>query len=343
VRAVDVVGAGEHAPVVLPVTASVAAGDAPGDHAPGTATRIMTGAPVPRGADAVVPFEWTDAGSPVAVRRGAGPAQHIRRAAEEVSAGAVALEAGARLGPVQLAWLVACGVGTVTVRARPRVAVVSTGSELGPAEDPVGVPDSNAVALTAATEAMGCEVRRYGPVGDDVEAVRAVVAAAACHADLVVTTGGISAGDLDVVKAALRDEAGFWFGHVAVKPGRPQGCGVLEADGRRVPVVCLPGTPVAAYSSFLAFVAPALRVLAGGGPRHRTALLAVGVTASDRTVLLPGRYDEVGRVAPLRGHVGHSQRLLLRADALLVVPPFGRVIPAGEPIEVLALRPEEDR
>lgn len=348
VRAVDVLGATEHAPVILPVDASVAAGDRPGRHAPGTATRIMTGAPVPEGADTVVPFEWTDAGSPVAVRRGAEPGRHIRRAAEEVAAGAVALEAGARLGPAQLAWLVAAGVDSVPVRPRPRVAIVSTGSELlssseGGAGDDPRVPDSNAAALSAAVESLGCEPLRHGPVGDDVAGLRVALAGAAAQADLVVTTGGISAGDLDVVKAALRDEPGSWFGHVALKPGRPQGCGKIDAGGRRVPVVCLPGTPVAAYSSFLAFVAPALRVLAGRGVRRRTVPLAVDVPASDRTVLLPGRYDEDGRIAPLHGHLGHSQRLLAGADALLVVPPFGKVIPAGEPIEVLALRPEEDR
>ncbi|WP_341350962.1 molybdopterin-binding protein [Nocardioides convexus] len=204
------------------------------------------------------------------------------------------------------------------------------------------VPDSNSATLLAAGEAVGAAVCRFGPVADDLGGFRAALAEAAAVSDLVVTTGGISAGDHDVVKAALREEPGFWFGPVAMKPGRPQGCGVLEVAGRRVPVVTLPGTPVAAYASFLLYVFPALRALAGLPQATRTAPLARPVEAGDRTVLLPGRYDDRGRIAPLPGRVGHAQALLARADALLVVPASDRVVPEGAPVEVLALHPEED-
>jgi molybdopterin molybdotransferase len=146
------------------------------------------------------------------------------------------------------------------------------------------------------------------------------------------------------VKAALRDEPGFWFGPVALKPGRPQGVGtVTAAGGRRVPVITLPGSPVAAYSSFLLFVLPALRALAGREPPAvRRAPRAAPVQAAGRTVLLPAAYDESGRVAPMPGHAGHSQRLLAAADVLLVVPPDERMIDAGEILEVHFLEPREE-
>lgn len=334
VRAADVA----QVPVELPVTGVVAAGDPVPVLTPGSAVRIMTGAEVPPGADLVVPFEWTTGTDPVRVLRTAPAGRHLRRLGEDVAAGAVALPAGTRLGPAQLGLLTSVGATTVPVRPRPRLGVLSTGAELVAGH----VPDSNSATLLAAGAAAGADVARWGPVADDPAAFRAALDAAAASADLVVTTGGVSAGDHDVVKAALRAEPGFWFGPVAMKPGRPQGCGVLDVDGRRVPVVTLPGTPVAAYASFLLYVVPVLRVLAGLPPVRRTAVLAAPVTAGDRTVLLPARYAADGRFAPLPGHVGHAQGLLARADALLVVPASDRVVPEGAPVEVLALHPEED-
>lgn len=334
VRAADVADV----PVELPVTGVVAAGDAVPTLEPGAAIRIMTGAELPPGADLVVPFEWTSGTDPVRVLRTAASGRHVRRTGEDVAAGAVAVAAGTRLGPVHLGLLTSVGAPAVLVRPRPRLGVLSTGAELVAGH----VPDSNSATLLAAGEAAGAEVRRFGPVADDHDAFRAALRDAAAESDLVVTTGGISAGDHDVVKAVLREEPGFWFGPVAMKPGRPQGCGALDVAGRRVPVVTLPGTPVAAYASFLLYVLPALGTLAGLPPRTRTAVLATPVTAGDRTVLLPGRYDGQGRIAPLPGHVGHAQGLLARADALLVVPASDRVVPDGEEVEVLALHPEED-
>lgn len=324
--------------VTLPVAGVVAAGGPVVPLPEGAAVRIMTGAALPPGADLVIPFEWTSGTDPVTVLRTAAVGRHIRREGEDVAAGAVALPAGTRLGPAQVGLLASVGRPDVVLRGRPRLAVISTGAEL------VGghVPDSNTATLVAAGRAAGAEATGHGPVPDDPEALREQLARAAEAADLVVTTGGISAGDHDVVKAALRGEPGFWFGPVAMKPGRPQGHGVVTTrDGRRVPVVTLPGTPVAAYASFLLYVVPALRVLAGLPSRVTTAPLAVAVEGGDRTVLLPGRYDQDGSIVPLPGHAGHSQGLLATADALLVVPPTGRLVPEGEPVEVLALHPEE--
>lgn len=335
VRTADLV----EVPVALPVSGVVAAGDEVAALKEGTAVRIMTGAEVPPGADVVIPFEWTTGDDPVRIERAAAPGRHIRRAGEDVAAGEVAVAGGARLGPARLGLLTSVGATEVEVRVRPRLAVVSTGAELVGGQ----VPDSNTPTLLAAARAAGADATGFGPAPDDPDRFLAVLAAAAEAADVVVTTGGISAGDHDVVKAALRGRDGFWFGPVAMKPGRPQGCGALvTGDGRRVPVVTLPGTPIAAYASFLLYVVPLLRTLAGTAWEPVTAPLAEAVTASDRTVLLPARHVENGRVAAMPGHAGHSQRLLAAADALLVVPPTGRLVPEGTPVEVLALHPEEE-
>jgi molybdopterin molybdotransferase len=338
VRAADVASATSDAPVLLPVAGVVAAGDATQPALePGTAWRIMTGAPVPTGADAVVPFEWTDRGREQVRVDGAVPhARHIRIAGEDVAEGSVAVSAGTLLAPRHLALLAAVGIGTVAVHPAPRVAVIATGEELTAGQ----VPDSNTIALTAAGRELGADVQSFGPVPDDADVLRKRIATAAEAADLVVTTGGVSAGDHDVVKAALGDRSDFWFGSVAVKPGRPQGAGsVTTSDGRSVPVVCLPGTPVAAYSTFLLFAAPALRAL-GGRVREvpaRGVLDAPVAAAADRTLLLPAGYVAPGRVAQLIGHVGHSQRLLAAADVLLVVPPGGDPLPADGEVAILPL------
>ena len=352
VRAGDVAAA---TPVELPVAGVVAAGDQVAVLPEGAAIRIMTGAPVPSSADLVITFEWTTGTDPVRILRQAPAGRHIRRAGEDVAAGAVALAAGTRLGPARIGLLVSVGCAEVVVHPRPRLAVLTTGSELtrscrvggtklqewGP-EVTGMLPDSNAATLSAAGRAHGAEVGVLGPVADDVDEFRHHLADAVDSADLVVTTGGISVGDHDVVKAALHEDPAFWFGSVAMKPGRPQGFGVIVADdGRSVPVITLPGTPIAALAAFQLYVVPALRALAGQRQRVRTAPISTDVEGTDRTVLLPGRYDEAGRIAPLPGHAGHSQRLLAAADALIVVPSTGRLFPAGTSLEVLALHPEE--
>jgi len=323
-------------PVELPVAGAVAAGDEAPPLPAGAALRIMTGAPLPQGADLVVPFEWTSGVDPVRVLRSAAPGRHVRRKGEDVREGETALAAGTRVRPPQLGLLASVDAGSVAVRSRVRLAVVATGAELVEGR----VPDANTPTLLAAGRAVGAEAVAFGPVADDPERFRRRLAEAAEGADVVVTTGGISAGDHDVVKAALRGQEGFWFGSVAMKPGRPQGCGaIVTADRRRVPVVTLPGTPVAAYAGFVLYVVPLLHALAGSPWRPPTVPLAAPVTAGDRSVLLPGVLED-GRIRPLPGHAGHSQRLLAAADALLVVPPTGRLVPEGTPVEVLAPRCE---
>jgi molybdopterin molybdotransferase len=330
VRAADVAAL----PASLPVAGVTAAGDQVAVLEAGTAIRIMTGAPVPPGADLVVPFEWTSGDDPVEVLKSADAGRHIRLEGEDVRAGEVALAAGSLVGPAQIGLLVSVGATSVEVRPRPRLGVISTGAELVEGH----VPDSNTATLLAAGRELSADVEAFGPAPDDVPRFLEVLRAAAERCDLVVTTGGISAGDHDVVKAALRDDPAFWFGPVAMKPGRPQGCGtVVTGDGRRVPVVTLPGTPIAAYAAFLLFAREVLAVLSGAAVDdiRRTAELGAPVTAGDRTVVLPGRYDENGRVVPLPGHAGHSQRLLAQAELLLVVPPVRQALEAGTDVEVL--------
>ncbi len=352
VRAADIVSATPDTPVELPVAGVVAAGDATRPTlAAGTGWRIMTGAPVPVGADAVVPFEWTDRGRErVRFDRAVPVARHIRRAGEDVVAGTVAVPGGTVLASRHLALLAAVGTSFVSAHPPPRVVVIVTGQELavpdavssGLTDLPAHVPDSNSVALVAAGRAAGAQVTAIGPVPDDVGVFLDRLAQAAEVADLIVTTGGVSAGDHDVVKAALREQEGFWFGSVAVKPGRPQGVGaVMAANGRTVPVASLPGTPVAAYASFRLFAEPVIRALAGqqGVARPRAVLDVPVEVAEDRTLVLPAAYVGPGRVAQLAGHVGHSQRLLAAADVLLVVPPGLAPLPAGAEVEILPLGP----
>ncbi len=369
VRGADVTGAAADSPVRLPVAGVVAAGAVwPAELTPGSALRIMTGAAVPAGADTVVPFEWTDRGHDnVLIEHPVAAGRHIRRTGEDVAAGAVALAAGTRLAPRHLGLLAAVGCREVVVRPQPRVAVIATGAELvgasyltesldaGAAADdsvrydapdlpPGTVPDSNSPTIAAQVRAVGGEPTVLGPAGDDPDVFAGLLAWAAEGSDLVVTTGGVSAGDHDVVKAALAGRDGMWFGSVAVKPGRPQGAGVVDAGGRAVPVVCLPGTPVAAYCSFLLFAVPAIRTLAGHPPRRSgletSAPLAEALAADpERTLLLPGAMDEAGRVAVLPGHAGHSQRLLAAADVIMVVP-SSEPLAAGQWVDVIRLSPE---
>ncbi|WP_141015416.1 molybdopterin molybdotransferase MoeA [Nocardioides sambongensis] len=360
VRAADIApdvtgaGAGPGGPggdVSLPVVAAVGAGAAgPSALEPGAAVRIMTGAPVPPGADTVVPFEATTGeGDRVRLPGDLRAGAHIRRAGEDVAAGETLARAGDPLDPRTAGLLAAAGVARVAARPAPRLVVLTTGSELVPAgTDPAhlapgAIHDSTAVTLVAEARALGAEVRHRGPVGDDPEAFLVLLHDAVRDADLVVTTGGVSAGDHDVVKAALAGRGGFWFGQVAVRPGRPQGHGVLHVDGeqgrRAVPVVNLPGTPAASYLTFQAFVRPLLAVLSGADP-DVTVPVTLGAPvrrSPDRTLLLPGGRGEDGRAVVLPGHVGHSQRLLARTELVLVVPPGSEELPEGARIGAIVV------
>ena len=282
----DVAQASPEHPAALPVTEDIPAGRT--DHLklePGTAHRIMTGAPVPDGATAVVPVEATDGGRhSVNVRASAKPGQHIRRAGEDVTAGMTVLRSGQLVAPAALGLAAALGLTGLKVIPRQRVLVMSTGEELVKPGQPLlpgQIYESNAVMLAAALREAGCTVVASLTSGDDVDEFRRVLDGYADDADLVVTTGGVSAGAYEVVKDAL-GQGGVEFVKVAMQPGMPQGAGTITdaAGGARTAIITLPGNPVSALVSFEVFVRPALRnAMALPDPHRprRTAVLAEGL------------------------------------------------------------------
>lgn len=277
VRAADLAAASESSPVTLPVLGDIAAGAPAGAPAgagarpdrigPGQCARIMTGAPLPAGADAVVPVEWTDGGATeVRISRPAEPGRYVRPRGEDITAGQVVLEPGTPLGAAQVGLCAAVGRGRVAVRPRPRVAVLSTGSELVEPGRPIEtgeIWDANSFTLAAAATEAGFTAERHGIVADDADTVLSTLQGLVARVDAIVTSGGVSMGVYDVVKEVLRRLGTVRFGKVAMRPGKPQGFGMLEAHGARVPIFTLPGNPVSAYVSFQVFVKPALRVMQG--------------------------------------------------------------------------------
>lgn len=346
VRFADVATA-DSTPVVLRVLGDVHAGDAPTDTVvEGTTLRIMTGAPIPPGADAVVPVEWTDGGAQtVEIRRAPTPGQHLRHVGEDVRPGDVIVRAGQVLGPRQLGALAGVGIGEVLVAPRPRVVVMPTGAELlEPGTDlvPGAIHDANSFLLTAAVRAAGAVGYRVRAVADDVDAFREALDDQLVRADVVVTSGGVSKGTRDVVKAALRDEPGMTFREVAMQPGKPQGFGHVGPE--RTPLFALPGNPVSSYVSFEMFVAPALRRMAGREPVSRPLFAA---TLTEPVTAPPGRRtflrgyavtDADGtRVTPVGGSGSHLLGGLAGANALIVLDEDREKAAAGDPVPVMLL------
>ena len=344
VRAADVAGATEDDAVVLPVADDIPAGrtDVP-VLAPGTAHRIMTGAPLPAGADAVVQVEHTDAGADqVRVFRGPAPGTSVRRTGEDVAAGAVVLPAGAVLRAPQIGVAAAVGAATVAVRRRPVVLVVSTGSELVAAGTPLRpgqIYESNGPMLAAAVDDAGGVGELLHFVPDDVAHLQRVLGErlAGGRVDLVITSGGISAGAYEVVKEALADR-GVEFVKVAMQPGGPQGVGRVGDTG----VVALPGNPVSSQVSFEVFVRPALRAALGHPHPERarvTASLAAPLTSTPgRRQFRRGVLDAVdGTVREMGGPPSHLLAALARADCFFVVPEEVTELPAGASVEVWLL------
>ncbi|MEV5470641.1 gephyrin-like molybdotransferase Glp [Streptomyces griseoincarnatus] len=371
VRVADIAGASEEYPASLEVVGDVAAGVADPVHVgPGQAARIMTGAPLPPGAETVVPVEWTDGGlgegpaagmrarslapdgatGQVAVYRPAPARAHVRAQGSDVRAGDRVLEAGTVLGPPQISLLAAVGRGTVRVRPRPRVVVLSTGSELVQPDEPLRpgqIYDSNSFALTAAARDAGAIAYRVGAVADDAETLRDTIEDQLVRADLMVTSGGVSVGAYDVVKEALahagdEDEpgSGVEFRRLAMQPGKPQGFGSIGPD--HTPLLALPGNPVSSYVSFELFVRPAIRTLMGlqdvHRPRVRAELRAEKALTSPkgRRQFLRCRYAD-GVVTPVGGAGSHLVAALAQANALVVVPEDVEDVAPGTEVEVVLL------
>ncbi|MBP2705418.1 molybdopterin molybdotransferase MoeA [Microbispora sp. RL4-1S] len=339
VRAEDVAAA----PVTLAVVGDVAAGDG-GVHAvgPGLVTRIMTGAPVPAGADAVVPVEWTDGGTArVRVGRPAGPGNAIRRAGEDVRAGEIVLREGTMIGPAQLGILAGVGRRRVTVRPKPRVVVLSTGAELAEPGSPLGrgqIWESNSFMLAAAVREAGGEGFRAGAVTDDPKEFMERLDAQLIRADAVITSGGVSMGAYEPVKEALMPLGTVAFEKVAMQPGMPQGFGVVGPD--QVPIFALPGNPVSSFVSFVLFVRPALRKMQGL-PDGPSATVRATITAPVRSPAGRRSYLRAvltgDAVTPVRGQGSHQLAALAGANALAVVPEDATELPVGTEVEVIPL------
>lgn len=361
VRTADTEGATDTYPSVLPVVGDIAAGagELP-KVGPGQAARIMTGAPVPPGAQAVAPVEWTDGGTgtgvaaaamtaavadeEVRVLRPVAEGAHIRRRGSDVAAGTTVLEAGTRLGPTQIGLLAAIGRAAVKVRPRPRVVVLSTGSELVQPGEPVGpgqIADSNSFTLTAAAQEAGAIAYRVGAVPDEADRLRAVLEDQLGRADLIVTSGGVSVGAYDVVKDVFDSYGGVEFRKLRMQPGKPQGFGRI-GGAAGVPLLALPGNPVSAYISFELFVRPVIRTMLGSADVHRPVVRALCPTAlrspAGRRQFLRGRYSAAdGTVAPVGGAGSHLVGALAKADCLITVPEDVTELPAGSEVDVVLL------
>ncbi|WP_413451391.1 gephyrin-like molybdotransferase Glp [Georgenia phoenicis] len=348
VRAADLAGAGEDTPVALPVDGDVPAGTTdPTPVGPGRAVRIMTGAPLPPGADAVVPVELSDQPpgatalpTRVLLRRAPAEGAHVRRRGEDVRPGDVVVTAGTVLAATHLSAAVSAGYGELLVHPRPRVGVLATGDELcapGTAPGPGRIPDSNSLLVAGLVREAGAQPVPLGSVGDDPDALRAVVEAALPGLDALVTSGGVSVGTKDVVKAALSGELDFTT--VAMQPGKPQGFGHLAG---RVPVFALPGNPVSVMVSFHVHVAPALRRLLGQPARVplATARAAVGWRCPPgRRQYLPVTVDDgpVPSVHPASagGSGSHLVASLAAAQALAVVGEDVDAVAPGDQVGLL--------
>ena len=335
----------EQPELALPVSGVVAAGEtARVVLAVGSAARIMTGAPVPEGSDAVVPVEETDAGvDSVRISAPVRAGSHIRRRGEDVQTGDVVVPAGAVLTPARLAVIAGTGHARVLVHRRPRVLVLSTGSELrapGEALEHGQIYESNSHQLAALVHEAGGDAVVLHLV-DDVAGVQQALARASSDVDLVVSTGGVSVGDFDVVRDALAG-GDVSFVSVTMQPGKPQGAGRL-ADG--TPIVALPGNPVSSFVSFEVFVRPAIRRLAGAARVTRRRVRA----RLDTAMSSPAAREQYARVAltwpdgvpvatPVGGRGSHLMGALASADGLAVIPAEVTQVEAGTTVDVIDLR-----
>lgn len=374
IRAADVASAREDAPVVLRVAGEVAAGGESGRPvAPGAAIRIATGAPLPEGADAVVPVELTTpldtAGRPSGPRgrdaTGPPPAAcavhavmdagaNVRRRGSDLADGTVVATAGSRIGPALVALIAGSGTAEVEVRRRPRVAVLATGDEIRPAGSPLGaagIPDANGPGLRALVTDAGATATDLGIAADRIDDVEPRLRDGIARADAVIVAGGVSVGPYDVVKRAFEAVGRVDLWRVAVQPGKPFAFGTAAApDGRTVLLFGLPGNPVSGFVTFELFVRPAIRSLAGETaitrPVDRAVLLDRATKSQGRRAFLrvvaerdadgAPRRDGDGRVrVRLAGGQGsHVLSALAAADALAVIPEPLAAVEAGTPVEL---------
>jgi molybdenum cofactor synthesis domain-containing protein len=363
VRHLDVATASEAAPVVLPVVATRLAGDGrPARVEPGTCVRVMTGAPMPAGADAMVMVEDSRAvevaggagaapapdgsASHVALSRAVPVGAGVRSAGSDVRRGAVVAAAGAVVGPALVGVLASLGADSVAVHRRPRVGVLSTGDELVPAGQPLGpgqIHDSNRYLLLALVAAAGAEAIDLGCAPDDRGAITEGTRKGVGECDAVLTSGGVSMGDVDLVRVVLDELGDMRWMQIAIKPAKPFAFGVVD----ETPVFGLPGNPVSSLVSFHVLALPGLRLLAGHPqpvPPPSTAVAGEAMRrradGKDHLVRVTSQTDEAGRrvVRPVAAQGSHQLVASVAADALVVLPD-GPGCAAGELVEVIDLQP----
>jgi molybdenum cofactor synthesis domain-containing protein len=344
VRSEDVV----NVPVELRVVDELAAGVAPSRAVgPGEAIRIMTGAPMPPGADAVVMVEDSErvGDHGVRLKRSVPPGTAVRRAGDDVRAGDELFAAGTTITPAVAAVLASVNASAVDVHRRARVAVLSTGDELVDDGSPLQIGqirESNKTMLAALLAEVGCEVVDLGVVRDDEVELERVLRSAASDCDAIVSSGGVSMGDYDVVKAVLGRIADMSWMQIAIKPAKPFAFGRLDGT----PIFGLPGNPVSSLVSFELLARPALRRMMGHRRLTRTSVVAVTDVPLDRQsdgkvhfVRVRGEFGDDGRyhVRPLDAQGSHQLAATALADALAVLPE-GPGLPAGADVAVLLLR-----
>lgn len=335
-------------PARLQLIGEVAAGSVfNGRVGPGQAVKIFTGAPIPEGADAVQKIESTESdGHYVIIKEPVAVGQFITRRASQVRAGEIVLGPGQTIGPAHMAALASFGYSRLQVGRRPRAAILSTGSELVEVwqkPEPGQIRNSNTYALTSYALAAGAEATPGGIVRDTIEATVAALLEASSNCDLVITSGGVSMGDYDLVKAALREiGAEIYFDRVRLRPGKPT---VFARRGRTY-FFGLPGNPVSTSVTFNLFVRPAIRKMQGDGSPLLPSIFAEASgeinDPSSRRSYLPGRFFfHEGRalVEPLKWEGSSDLAAFMRANALIVVPEEVHHIAAGQRVEIVLLAP----
>ena len=334
------------APVRLRVVADLAAGyEAAVDVGPGEAIRIMTGAPMPHGADAIVMVERTerDGDDGVLIQVAAVAGDHVRGVGGDVGDGDVVFTPGVVLGPAHLGVLASLGFAEVPVYRRVRVGVISTGDELreGPVElAPGQIRDSNRPMLLALVAEAGAEAVDLGIGRDDEAAVTTMFRDAAASCDAIITSGGVSVGDYDVVKAVLGQLGALEWWQVAIKPAKPLAFGLIDGT----PIFGLPGNPVSSHVSFELFARPALRQMMGHAAPDRAVVQATAGAAMPRKTdgklsldRVRVHYEDGGYVAVRSGAQASNVLSGMAAANGLAMIPDGPGIAAGEPVDVMLL------
>ena len=348
VRVADVTDATTDSPRSLRVVADIPAGSHPTiSLARGEAARIMTGAPMPAGADAVIPVEDTnfdhrDAGAPppdqVQIFKSGKAGWNIRLRGMDIRTGEAVLHKGRSLKPQDLGLLAMLGIADVVVYRKPRVALFSSGDELLPVDAPLEeskIRDSNSYMLAALIEAAGAEVIRLGVAKDSYEAVRALLEKAVDQGvDLILSSAGVSVGAFDFVKQVIESNGNMDFWRVNMRPGKP----VAFGDYKKIPVIGLPGNPVSAFVGFEVFVRAALGRLSGlpDGTRPTLRVRCEEQIDSDgrESYLRAQVHEAEGHlVARLTGHQGSGNlHSLVQANALLIIPAGVKCVPAGQEV-----------